>query len=212
MWDFHTHILPGIDDGASSMEESIEMIEHLKKLGFEGVVATPHANPMYVPDRHMLEELRDRLKRETGFDIIIGYEVAMDTLSVHDPEKLTIEGTRFILVELPWFDEKFDYEKPLLELIRRGLRPILAHPERHDHITMEDVKRIKGIGVLIQLNVKSLTGGYRREVQRRAMRYMEMADLMGSDAHSPEDYARFISKGVEYYEGKDFGRYKEQAH
>ncbi len=212
MWDFHTHILPGIDDGASSMEESIEMVRQLQELGFEGVVATPHANPMYIPERQLLEELRNRLKAETGFDIIIGYEVAMDTLSLHDPEGLTIEGTRFILVELPWFDESFDYEKPLLELIRAGFRPILAHPERHGHITIEDVAKIKGTGTLIQLNVKSLLGGYGREVQKRAMKYLGMADLMGSDAHSPEDYVRFVSKGVEYYEGKDFGRYKEQAH
>ncbi len=193
------------------MEEAIEMIGQLQKLGFRGVVATPHANPMYVPERGLLIELRKRLKSETGFPIIIGYEVAMDTLSVYSPESLAIEGTRLILVELPWFDERFDYEKTLLRLIREGFVPVLAHPERHSHITLEDVIKMKAMGTLIQVNVKSLMGAYGRDVQKRAHRYLSIADLMGSDAHSPQDYIDFIAKGVEYYEGKNFGRYKEQT-
>ena len=209
MWDFHTHILPSIDDGASDMDEAVRMIELLKKLGFEGVVATPHANPMYVPERSHLIHLRDELHNKTHFPILVGYEVAMDTLSVYDPEDLIIEGTRYILVELPWFDTKFDYMSILVELLRAGYRPILAHPERHDHITLKDVEKIKSTGTLIQVNVKSLVGGYGKEVKKRAHKYFKLADLIGSDAHSPEDYEHFVSKGVEYYEGKDFGRYKE---
>ncbi len=210
MWDFHTHILPGIDDGAEDMEEAISMIEQLKGLGFEGVVATPHANPMYIPARKRLEELRNEIREKTQFPILIGYEVAMDTFMVHDANSLTIEGTNMILVELPWSDENFDYTSVLISLLKKGLKPILAHPERHFYINERKLESIRATGTLIQVNVKSLVGGYGEEIRKRALKFFPVADLVGSDAHSPEDYRLFISKGANYYEGRDFKKYKEQ--
>lgn len=208
MWDFHTHILPGIDDGAENFDEAISMIEELRGLGFEGVVATPHANPMYIPDRKRLKDLRDDLQGRTGFPILIGYETAMDVLLIEDPTYFAIEGTNMILVELPWFDESFDYRGLLMGLLKRGLRPILAHPERHSHIDMGALEDIKSMGVLIQVNVKSILGAYGESVRRKALQFFPLSDIVGSDAHSPEDYSLFVSKGVEYYEGRHFGEYK----
>ncbi|MEO0218101.1 MAG: CpsB/CapC family capsule biosynthesis tyrosine phosphatase, partial [candidate division WOR-3 bacterium] len=166
MLDFHTHIIPNVDDGASSLHESIEMIKFLINKGFNGVVVTPHANSLYYPKREILEQKREEILKRIGtnFDIIIGYEVRIDAIDVIDPHYFRIEKTNYILLELDFLKKPKDIIEPFLKVIKVGLRPILAHPERYHYLSLEEIKEIQNVGVLLQVNLKSLDGFYNSDI------------------------------------------------
>jgi len=200
--DFHSHILPNVDDGSKSLEETIEMINFLKSNNFTGVVATPHANSLYFPKREKLNELREEILKKVNFKIIIGYEVRIDTIKVYDPRNFLIEGTNYILLEFDFLKKPKDILEPFIEVLKLGIKPIFAHPERYNYLSIDEVKEIKNMGVLIQVNLKSILGFYGEGIKRKAIEIYNFCDLIGSDAHSINDYKN-LSK-FELYKDKNF--------
>ena len=136
--DVHSHLLPGIDDGAQSMEDSVDLVRQLGALGFKKLVTTPHIIHDFYPNnaeiiRSKLHDLKQRLLQE---DIKIDLNAAaeyyldeffMDQLAQNSP--LLTFGENYILFETPFMNEPNYLKESIFKLISKGLRPVLAHPE-----------------------------------------------------------------------------------
>lgn len=195
MTDFHTHILPGMDDGAATSEEALLILKALYRAGFTDVVLTPH----YYSNREPLEVFVQR-RREcmaalcgdargmTLPRLYTGAEVYLTSLLFNngDLTPLTVNGNgRFMLVELPW-DEKLS-AATLADLERLvygvGITPVLAHIERYPHIIKgKSLPALLEMGCRIQTNLQAFTvPTYRRRLKRLAEN--EQIDALGTDVH-----------------------------
>jgi len=199
MIDLHSHILPDIDDGASTTEDSLAMARIAVDNGTTVIAATPHVIegqwlPEWATIVSLCEELRLSLRRENiALDIIPGAEVAlnMDILDlVEGPGPYCINGGNYMLVELPATHIPHYTDEFFFTLQARGISPILAHPERHPEIARNPglVAEWVNKGILMQMNGPSLVG----KMGERAMKTAEvllnsnLIHFTGSDAHSPK--------------------------
>lgn len=191
MIDFHCHVLFGIDDGAKSLEESIQILSELKKQNVSKVVATPH----FVADFMQTDEFL--LKREEAFlkikekacdiEILQGAEVLLvpELFGFADLEKLCIENTVTLLLEMPfgpWQQWMFDL---IDEIKKRGITPVIAHAERYFEKSMFKYRRFfeSGEPVYMQFNADS----FAKILPRRIIRHMlkeNVRPVIGSDAHN----------------------------
>lgn len=192
MIDIHCHLLPAVDDGSKSWDVTLEMCRLAAEDGVTHIVATPHANYEYPYDRALhlalLEELRARvpeLEFSLGCDFHLSYENIQDAI-VH-PERYTIGGTRYLLVELSDFST-FNVAQILFQLQSAGLVPIVTHPERNQVILGEPelINRFSDVGCLFQITANSLTGFWGRTSQRMCEEMLKrnMVHFIASDAHS----------------------------
>jgi tyrosine-protein phosphatase YwqE len=193
--DMHSHFIPGIDDGAQTMEDSIRLIRGMKELGYQKIVTTPHTMSDYyqnTPEIILagLEKVREELKKN---NINIQLEAASEYYADFEfgerlkrGEVLTFSG-KYILIEVSFLNPPDNLEATLFNLVVGGYKPILAHPERYPywHGDMEKYQRIKDMGALLQLNILSLTQYYSKEVNKTAEKLVElgMIDLLGTDMH-----------------------------
>ncbi|PRO65830.1 tyrosine-protein phosphatase [Alkalicoccus urumqiensis] len=198
MIDIHTHILPGVDDGAQSMEEAVAMAEKAHEAGITTIVATPHhQNGSYINHRHSIlpavDELNETLKKK-GIPITVlpGQETRIYGEMAEDSDELVpISGTgHYLFVEFP-HDQVPRYATQLLyDLQMRGKKPIIVHPERNAAIQDEPDKLYQFVknGALAQVTTDSLIGKFGSTVERFAHQLIE-ADLIhfaASDAHDAE--------------------------
>lgn len=207
MNDVHSHILPGIDDGAKDFDESVEMVRELAAQGIERVVATPHYIPetsytsARVENLKLVEELRRRLAAAGVFvEVALGNEIYInknvDEL-VRTGVASSLVGSRYVLVELPLNDEYAGAKDVLAELVRKGYKVVLAHPERYA-VVQKDlavVEELRGVGVLLQCNFGSLVGQYGKSAQKTvtALARRGMVYAFGSDVHRV--------RGAKYWHG-----------
>lgn len=197
--DFHSHVLPGIDDGSSSLEESIAMLELEAKHGVSHVVATPHFyarhdSPEQFFKRRMDAELRLREiigKREDLPQITVGAEVYYYSgiSESNILQKLTIGNTKYIMIEMPfppWTDAM--YEELRRIQMRQGLTPIVAHVDRYigPFRTYQIPERLQELPVLVQANASFFL---RRGTQHMALRMLkeDKIHLLGSDCHNMKE-------------------------
>lgn len=194
--DFHSHVLPGIDDGSASVEESLAMLRMEAAQGIRQVVATPHFYPMHdSPERFLARRsraeamLREHMAQESGLpEIIVGAEVYFFP-GISDSEvlkQLTIEGKRFILIEmkeLPWGNYVFRELENIY--VKQGLVPIVAHVDRYiaPFRTHGIPERLADLPVLVQANAGFFL---RRATKGMAMRMLNKGQihLLGSDCHN----------------------------
>ena len=199
MIDLHNHLLPGIDDGAKTVEDSIELLKIAAEDGITRMVMTPHIEPgRYNNDTQTIRESFNRLTNELK-DVSIGIEIAMASEVHLDPAILPMidndqipflgeeNGYTIMLLELPHGQIPPGTEQFINHLIKNNIRPIIAHPERNREI-MDDIsklKRLKGIGCLTQITSSSLTGTFGVNIQRTAIRMLNQGDvdIIASDAH-----------------------------
>jgi protein-tyrosine phosphatase len=194
--DFHSHILPSLDDGSRSVEESITMLRIAGEQGIKRIVATPHFYPRHDdPDRFLKarELAAQRLWRETGCDcglpeIVLGAEVYyFRGMSESDQlERLTIGGKTCILIEMPlgpWTSEMYRELEDIS--LRRGLTPIVAHIDRYirPFHTRGIPQALRDLPVLVQANASFFTD---RSTQGMALRLLrsDQIHLLGSDCHN----------------------------
>lgn len=194
--DFHSHVLPGIDDGSASLEESLALLRMEAEQGIGHVVATPHFYAHYdSPERFLARRaeaearLREAMAKEPGLPrLSVGAEVYFfrGISSCEDLPRLTIGGSRFLLVEMPqppWTDSMF---RELEEIYnRQGLVPVLAHIDRYIRPlkTYGIPGRLEKLPVLIQANGEFfLTASTRR--MALAMLKKDRIHLLGSDCHN----------------------------
>jgi len=194
--DVHSHILPGIDDGAKDVADSIEIVLLLKKLGFKKIIATPHISTEHYNNSIETVEnayslLKTSLKEQ---DIEMEIEYAAEYLIDYDferrldTEKLLTFGNNYILIELPYFQYPQNFFHILFKLRLAGYNPILAHPERY-HYWNNDIKtyeELKDKEVLLQMNILSLIGYYDIFAKKNAIQLLGKGfiDFMGTDIHN----------------------------
>ena len=196
--DFHSHILPGIDDGAKDINESLMLAKALKDWGFDRVTCTPHITTKYpnTPQDIMpkFEHLKEELdKSGIGLDIRLSaeYRLVPETWpKVLENNWLMPIEERFILMELPISHrEEMGLINPVEEfrkIASMGLTPILPHPERYFYLTEQELSDILDAGGKIQCNYGSYAGLYGEEVRQRAVALQDkgMVSFYGTDLHN----------------------------
>jgi protein-tyrosine phosphatase len=197
MIDIHHHLLYGLDDGADSLETSVEMARLAVAEGITHVVCTPHANSYHAFDPAVnaakADELRARLAEEKipltlglGCDFHLSYDNAK--LALADPARFSINGLGYLLVEVPDYGLPPGLAETFYQLRLVGLTPILTHPERNATLQHEPERLIEWlrVGVLIQVTADALTGHKGRRAQQMANDLLEKrwVHFLATDAHN----------------------------
>lgn len=201
MLDFHNHLVPMVDDGAASLEESLKGVAALADAGVTSVITTPHFRgsickreaafvvEMERIDRNYTDFAAAALKAFPLMKVARGVEIALDVpeLDLTDP-RLRLGGTKFALVEFPFFGVPPNSDLALRRISAAGWNPVLAHPERYESPTdiVEDAIRWKDAGALLQTNHGSLTGDYGDTAAERGWKLLEagLVDFLSADYHS----------------------------
>jgi protein-tyrosine phosphatase len=201
MIDFHNHLIPGVDDGAASLDESRAALEAYRAQGVRTVVATPHlkaslADSPAALDPYLAEVDDAWAQLEAlgaaefpGLRLERGFEVMLDTPAprLSDP-RLRLAGTAFVLVEFPFMSVPPNAEHTLFELKVAGWTPVIAHPERYGNADAEGRAAAgwKRVGALLQVNAGSVLGKYGPEARERAWSLLGqgLADYVSSDYHA----------------------------
>ena len=201
MLDIHCHILPGVDDGAQSMDESLAMFEAARKAGVSSIIATPHVrDPYYNQDGlDRIVQAFERFKQAVApFPVRLGFEVnhrKLEELGVQNALRYRVEGSHVILLELSVgaSPSRFaDYQRTIFELQGMGLDVIIAHPERYlaiqnDISIAEDLVRM---GCRLQASADFMEGGRFGRERRPAHKMLKrgLYSYIASDAHYPGHY------------------------
>lgn len=194
--DIHSHLLPGIDDGARDLNKSIELIKKMRSYGIKNFITTPHVLGDVYPNssntiKEKLKEVKSRLKEEgiTDINIDAAAEYMMDEQFMKLLEKDDILTLRdnYILVEMSYFSAPLNLYDVLFEIQLKGYKPILAHPERYNfyHNDFESYYKLKTAGCLFQMNLLSLTPQYGKNVQQvtKKLLKLNLYDFVGTDTH-----------------------------
>lgn len=194
--DMHSHLIPGIDDGVNTVEESLEMIKGLHELGFNKLVTTPHVmGDVYNNSQDTIKQGLDKIRiaTERAFipvDIQAAAEYLLDDTFIKrlNSEKLLTFGKHYILVEMSYLMEPVNLNHILFDIQTAGYRIILAHAERYRFWIRKREKYQQMIdrGVHLQLNLLSLTGYYGKDVQKTAQWLLDndMYSVIGTDLHN----------------------------
>lgn len=196
--DFHSHILPGLDDGATDIENAIELVSAMKSWGFERVTCTPHITNKFrnTPEtiRPAFELLQEEIdKRNIGLEIRMSaeYRLVPETWpEVLEKNWLMPIEDKYIIMELPIFNpEDIKDLKPLDEfrkVISMGLIPLIPHPERYFYLSRKELMSFLEAGVRIQCNYGSLAGLYGETAEQNARSLVEegLVYCYGTDMHN----------------------------
>lgn len=189
--DWHSHILPGVDDGIKTLEDSLEVLDAYEKLGFIKVWLTPHIMEDYPNTPEELRSKYDELKAawKGNVEIALAAENMLDSLfeerlDAGDLLPIGNDGGH-LLVETSYFTPPMDMDSMLEAIMKKGFYPVLAHPERYRYMNEKDYERLKGMGILFQTNFMSVVGGYGDTARKKAEWLLDhnMVDLTGSDVH-----------------------------
>lgn len=211
MWDFHSHILPFLDDGAEDLEETIAMAKIAIEEGIDTIVATPHyiAIEQELSKEEVLQSIEEVTKileeEQIHLKILPGMEVFGEwkiLKKIDQEEILSLNHTGYMLIELPMHHIPEDTEDLFYELQVRGFTPILAHPERYVEIQEDPNLLIDWIqgGVLTQVNATSLTGVLGQASQETAKTLVKhhMVHILGTDAHTSRRRSPRMKEAIKY--------------
>jgi protein-tyrosine phosphatase len=205
--DLHSHLLPAVDDGSRSVEQSVKVLNEMARQGITDVCLTPHlqagraeAGP---PSAHSraFEALRaeapvlPRLHR--------GAEVMLDrpvTRPVALARNITLAGTRYILVEFPRLVAHDIVTNALTQVVQLGLIPVLAHPERYSCCSPDAVRQWRGIGARMQVDATTLLAPQARGQRARQLVAEGLADIMAGDNHGDD---RTVATGADFLKAQD---------
>ncbi len=194
--DMHSHLIPGIDDGAKDTETAVSLIRKMKELGFKKMVITPHImSDIYKNDPTIIREGLHKLKQsvvDAGIDIELEaaaeYQADDGLLGLLEKGELMSFGDRYLMVELPYFSAPQNLNSIFFELQLAGYKIVLAHPERYIywHNQFSKFEDLKSRDILFQLNTISLSGYYSYPTKKMANKLIDagMIDFLGSDLHN----------------------------
>ena len=203
MTDIHNHLLFGVDDGSKSIEDSVDILRDLERAGYKNVILTPH----YIKDSNYsspalenykrLKKLKEALKENhININLFLGNEIYIDEEILELLQRREIyplNGTNFLLIELPISGEYEGYQEIFSFLISKGCNVILAHPERYLAF-QKDYKKIdelKKMGVYLQSNIDSLIGRYGEDAEiliKRLLKDKKISFLATDIHHKKHDY------------------------
>ncbi len=193
----HSHLLPGIDDGVQTPEEAIEVIELLLDLGYQKLVTTPHIMTDYYGNtgasvRLAYESFLPTLREKNfTFAFEAAAEYYLDDRAIAaaaNREPFLTFGDKYLLFETNMISEPLQLKEFIFSVSLMGYRPVLAHPERYQYMTLEKAEELRDRGISLQLNMLSLVGYYSPVVQRLAEKMINrgLVDMLGTDCHNLE--------------------------
>ena len=222
MVDIHCHLLYGVDDGAKTIEESVDVLRDLSLAGYTDVILTPHyiKDTKYISSRkenfNRIKVLRKALEENNiNINLHLGNEIYID----EDIYELlstgiisTLNNTRYTLIELPMSGEYEGYKDILEDLINKGCRVILAHPERYLSFQKDfnKIYELENMGVYFQSNLDSIIGGYGESAEKmmeRLLKEKKISFLATDIHHKKHDYNKWIKvkqKALEYISEEEF--------
>ena len=202
--DIHSHLLPGIDDGVQTLEESIEVISGFANMGYKKLITTPHIMGDFFKNtptiiNAKLAEVRNALKEnEINIEIEAAAEYYLDEHFINlidaDAPLLTFADS-YVLFETSFMSKPLYLKEVVFKLQTKGYRPVLAHPERY-HYLHNDTALTQSLidsGVLFQLNLNSVNGYYSRAIQNMAKKLIKAnrISFIGSDCHNAQQLTAF---------------------
>lgn len=195
--DMHSHILPGLDDGADTLEDSLVMVQALQTMGYRKLIMTPHImNDFY---KNTPAGIRERLQLLNNAVKEAGIKMELDCAAEYyldeglseklaAGEELLTFGDNYLLFETSFLNEPLNLREAIFQMCAKGYKPVLAHPERYSYFygKFADLVALRELGVLFQPNLNSLTGYYASGAKDVAEKLIDegMVDFLGSDAHS----------------------------
>ncbi len=203
--DWHSHILPGVDDGVQTMEESLAILCLYETLGVTTVWLTPHIMEDIPNTTAGLKERFSELQAAyTGnVKLHLAAENMLDNLFEERLERNDLlpigKDGKHLLVETSYFNPPMGLNDILLRIKAKGYVPVLAHPERYVYMDRDDYRQLKAMNVLYQLNLPSIVGGYGAEVKKKAEWLLKNGffDLTGSDAHHLTVWGNTITRKIQ---------------
>ncbi len=191
----HSHLVPGIDDGANTLQSSLEMIKGLIGLGYKKIITTPHVRPEYFPNTSdIILTGFDNLKKAVASE---GLEVKLECAAeyfvdyefkdaIDKGDLLTFSG-KHLLMEVSTFSPPPNLYDIIFQMKIKNYQPIIAHPERYVYYQIDDFKKLKDFGCMLQVNTMSLTGYYGKSVKDLALKLLkaDLVDFLGTDMHNP---------------------------
>ena len=188
MIDIHSHLLPGVDDGSTSIEQSLPVLEKFVADGVEVLVLTPHLNASEAADAPyernlaLFEELK--AAAPAGIELQLGWEIMLDEPNRDlRPQRLHLGDSRAVLVEFPHRGVPVTAGDELYRIRGTGVVPVLAHPERYYGCTIERVMEWRKAGAVIQMDTAGLLGKSQIGKMSRALVEEGLVDMFSSDNH-----------------------------
>ena len=194
--DIHSHLLPGIDDGAKDMDTSIALLLKMASYGIKNFITTPHVlGSVYPNSSEVIKQKLAAVKKELekreikGISIQATAEYMLDGefSALLDQKDILVLKDNYILVEMSYFSAPINLYELLFEIQLKGYKPILAHPERYNfyHTDFKSYYKLKQAGCLFQLNLLSLTDQYGKGVQKTSEKLLKenLYDFVGTDTH-----------------------------
>jgi len=199
--DVHSHLLFGLDDGAKTIDESIEMALKAEKIGITHIIATPHCSNQFNPSVDAVNKnfliLKELLKKQgSKIKLLLGREINFLMIQIENLKKnenLLIKNSKnSALIELPEGLNKTSIIEGFFELMMAGIHPIIAHPERNSLVEREPefIQELCDRDFLIQVDSGSITGAYGKKTKQTAWTLLQkdLVDIVSSDAHSIKDF------------------------
>jgi protein-tyrosine phosphatase len=193
--DMHSHFIPGIDDGAKTMSESLEMLRGMKEAGYRKVITTPHIMSDFF--RNTPEIILSGLNKLREASVEAGIHIEIEAAAEYyfdfeleqklDQGKLLTFGSNYLLFEVSYMNAPDGLEGIVFKMQTQGYKPVLAHPERYPYWfrDLKNFEKLKDKGVLFQLNINSLTGYYSPATLKIAEQMIDKGwyEFAGSDCH-----------------------------
>lgn len=202
--DIHSHLIPGIDDGAKTIEDSLGLINELNKIGFSQFITTPHVMPpVWKNNTSTIQKGEKALlvaldRNNIPFKAAAEYMLDNQFLKILKNEQLLTLKDNYLLVEMSYLNPPINIQEIVYEIQIAGYTPILAHPERYLflHQNFDFYTTLKKSGCLFQLNLLSVVGYYGLPVLKTAEKLLKqkMIDFVGSDLHHHKHLESFCKK------------------
>ncbi|TDS13682.1 tyrosine-protein phosphatase [Sphingobacterium paludis] len=200
-WDIHNHILPQIDDGSQSIQESVKLIRGLQEIGIQGCVCTPHVMAGVHPNTpNTISTAYEALKQEVvrqglkfHLEFAAEYMIDEELDAKIKSRELCLLPNGHMLIEMSYLSESKSLFHTIKAIQNKGYQPVLAHPERYNyyHHNFQIFKDIKSAGCLLQLNLLSVSRYYGQGVKNQALMLIKsgMYDFLGTDMHHSKHLA-----------------------
>ena len=197
MIDIHTHIIPFVDDGSSSLEDSLAMVKHEISIGVDTIICTPHH--IFHRYEKSIEDIKKNFnllkeeveKQNLPIKLLLGQEICYthreDILSfLNEGKLLTLNNSKYVLLEFSFIREPEDITDIVYNFSIKGYKVIIAHVERYEWINMDKVISLKNEGALIQVNSGAIVGFTTGKEKRFAKKLLKnnLVDIVASDIHS----------------------------
>ena len=211
--DIHNHILPGVDDGANSMDSSVRILSRLQEVGVNKFVLTPHVSGGLYPNTpEMLRPAFDTFKASlpedfSDLEFHLASEHMLDEFFDDIKNPLTFPDGKTILIEMSYYSRSYNLLDDVFRLVQDGYKPVLAHPERYEFYyssgskvsSLPELEKLITMGCRLQLNVQSLTGCYgKRSLDN--LRYLldhDMYSFVATDIHRSSQLDKFIEFDID---------------